>query len=89
VLEFLNFLVLLFKVIVFCLIVAFFFWVAPAIIMEVLEEQREKHPKKQHPHRRRRNDKSDYMQKLVQSYRENKALARALTFEYAKPTWSM
>jgi len=87
-LEFLNFVVLLFKVLVFCLIVALFFWVAPAIIMEVLEEQREK---ERNHHRRRRSDDDTYMVYLVEAYRERKKSQgqSVMIVSRAKPLWSM
>lgn len=88
-LEFLNFVVLLFKVLVFCLIIAFFFWVAPAVIMEILEERKEG---KKHHHRRSRNADDSYMRTLVDSYRERTAEKRDQTlvaFKRAKPIWSV
>lgn len=87
-LEFLNFVVLLFKVLVFCLIVAFFFWVAPAMIMEIVEEQQGK--QKRH-HRRRRGDDDQYMVYLVEAYRERKNARKYshVMVARAEPVWSM
>lgn len=88
-LYFLSLIAELFKAMVYCLIIAFFFWVAPAIILEVLEEQREKEAVK-HPHRRQRGSDDTYIQNLIQVRRENLALSKALTFESSsQPVWSL